>query len=82
MLAAAVLACRLVSSVCQYADPLVLHALPFNLYAHPSLASVLQDASHTREAEASSTGTSAKLKLSAKRTIQPSLAPGGSRSSL
>ena len=32
MLAAAVLACRLVCSACQALDPLVLHALPFNLH--------------------------------------------------
>ena len=39
MLAAAVLACRLVCSVCCSPDPRVLHALPFNLHAHygPSL---------------------------------------------
>ena len=34
MLAAAVLACRLVHSACQPLVPLVLHALPFNLHAH------------------------------------------------
>ena len=34
MLASAVLAYRLACSACQPADPLVLHALPFNLHAH------------------------------------------------
>ena len=34
MLAAAVLAYRLVHSACQPLVPLVLHALPFNLHAH------------------------------------------------
>ena len=38
MLAAAVLACRLVCSACQAADPLVLHALPFKLAGKTKLA--------------------------------------------